>query len=74
MQDRAHHPTPWANDAFSKLLKHGAGLAAVLPQVGVLLVFATVALLVATWRLWRTLTAPVSARDRSFPHRKAAAC
>jgi len=53
------HVTPhaWANDAFSKLLKHGAGLAAVLPQVGVLLAFATVALTVATWRLRRTLTA-----------------
>jgi ABC-2 type transport system permease protein len=53
------HLTPhaWANDAFSKLLDHGGGLVSVLPQVGVLLAFAAVALALATWRLRRTLTA-----------------
>lgn len=52
------HVTPhaWANDAFSKLLKHGGTLATVLPDVGVLLAFAAAALIVATWRLRRTLT------------------
>ncbi len=52
------HITPhaWANDAFSKLLKHGGDLATVLPQVGVLFAFAAVALTVATWQLRRSLT------------------
>ena len=38
------HLTPhaWANDAFSKLLKHGGDLVTVLPQIGVLLGFAAV--------------------------------
>ncbi len=53
------HLTPhaWANDAFSKLLNHGGDLGSVLPQVGVLLAFAAVALTIATWRLRRALTA-----------------
>jgi ABC-2 type transport system permease protein len=53
------HITPhaWANDAFSKLLDHGGDLGSVLPQVGVLLAFAGVALTIATWRLRRALTA-----------------
>jgi ABC-2 type transport system permease protein len=52
------HVTPhaWANEAFSKLLKHGGNLVTVLPQVGVLLAFAAVALTVATWQLRRSLT------------------
>jgi ABC-2 type transport system permease protein len=52
------HVTPhaWANDAFSELLVDGDGLAAVLPQVGVLLAFAAVALVLATWRLRRAIT------------------
>ena len=53
------HLTPhaWANDAFSKLLRHGGDVGSVLPQVGVLLGFAAVALAIATWRLRRALTA-----------------
>jgi linearmycin/streptolysin S transport system permease protein len=53
------HITPhaWANDAFSKLLKHGGDLVSVLPQIGVLLGFAAAAILLAIWRLRRTLTA-----------------
>ncbi len=53
------HITPhaWANDAFSKLLKHGGDLITVLPQIGVLLAFATLATTVAVWRLRRSLTA-----------------
>jgi ABC-2 type transport system permease protein len=50
-------PHAWANDAFSKLLQHGGNLVTVLPQVGVLLGFAAVALGLATWRLRRALTA-----------------
>ena len=53
------HITPhaWANDAFSKLLKHGGDLVTVLPQIGVLLAFAAAAIAVAAWQLRRTLTA-----------------
>jgi ABC-2 type transport system permease protein len=52
------HITPhaWANDAFSKLLKHGADLVTVLPQVGVLLAFAAVIMSAAVWQLRRALT------------------
>ncbi|MGZ4400061.1 MAG: ABC transporter permease, partial [Gaiellaceae bacterium] len=55
---RIAHITPhaWANDAFSKLLKHGGDLVTVLPQVGVLLAFAAAALALATWQLRRSLT------------------
>ena len=55
----AAHLTPhaWANDAFSKLLQHGAGAADVLPQVAVLLAFAGVAIALATWRLRRCIVA-----------------
>jgi ABC-2 type transport system permease protein len=53
------HITPhaWANDAFSKLLKHGADLITVLPQIGVLLAFSTLVTTIAVWRLRRSLTA-----------------
>ena len=55
---RIAHLTPhaWANDAFSKLLKHGGDLVTVLPQVGVLVAFAAAVLTVATWQLRRSLT------------------
>jgi linearmycin/streptolysin S transport system permease protein len=53
------HITPhaWANDAFSKLLKHGGDLITVLPQIGILLAFAAAATTIAVWRMRRTLTA-----------------
>jgi ABC-2 type transport system permease protein len=53
------HVTPhaWANEAFSKLLKHGGDAVTVLPQVGVLLGFAAVAIALAAWQMRRTLTA-----------------
>lgn len=53
------HITPhaWANDAFSKLLKHGGDLITVLPQVGVLLGFAALAISVGVWQLRRAVTA-----------------
>jgi ABC-2 type transport system permease protein len=52
------HITPhaWANDAFSKLLDHGGDLIDVLPQVAVLLGFATVSVVIATWQLRRVVT------------------
>jgi ABC-2 type transport system permease protein len=53
------HLTPhaWANDAFSKLLEHGGGVADVAGQVAVLLAFAGVAIALATWRLRRAIVA-----------------
>ena len=45
-----------ANDAFSKLLKHGGDLITILPQIAVLLGFAALATVVAVWQLQRTLT------------------
>jgi ABC-2 type transport system permease protein len=53
------HITPhaWANDAFSKLLKHGGDLITVLPQIAVLLGFALATIALAVWQLRRTLAA-----------------
>ena len=53
------HLTPhaWANDAFSKLLKHGGDLVTVLPQIAVLLGFAALAITAAVWQLRRAVTA-----------------
>jgi ABC-2 type transport system permease protein len=53
------HITPhaWANDAFAKLIGHGAGIGAILPQLEVLAGFAAVLLILATWRLRRVLVA-----------------
>jgi ABC-2 type transport system permease protein len=52
------HVTPhaWGNDALTELLEDGAGLVAVLPQVGILLAFAAALLTLATWRLRHALT------------------
>jgi linearmycin/streptolysin S transport system permease protein len=53
------HITPhaWANDAFSKLLRHGGDLITILPQIGALLGFAAILIGAAMWQLRRTLTA-----------------
>jgi len=53
------HVTPhaWANDAFSKLLRHGGDLITVLPQIAVLLGFAALTITAAVWQLRRTVTA-----------------
>jgi ABC-2 type transport system permease protein len=53
------HVTPhaWANEAFSKLLKHGGDVVTVLPQVGVLLGIAAVTIALAAWQMQRALTA-----------------
>jgi ABC-2 type transport system permease protein len=48
-------PHRWAIDGFRELVA-GGGLADVLPQLGVLLAFATVLLGLATWRLRAALT------------------
>jgi linearmycin/streptolysin S transport system permease protein len=51
------HITPhaWANDAFAKLIGDGDSIGAILPQLGVLAIYAVVLLTLATWRLRRTL-------------------
>jgi ABC-2 type transport system permease protein len=56
---RIAHITPhaWAIDGFNRLLRHGGGLADILPQIGVLLVFAAILFAAASWRLRRALTA-----------------
>lgn len=52
------HLTPhaWGYDAFAQLIRHGAGLGEVAPQLGVLAGFAAVLFALGTWRLRRALT------------------
>jgi ABC-2 type transport system permease protein len=54
---RIAHLTPqaWGNDAFDKLVGHGASITGILPQLGVLALFAAVLLSLAAWRLRRVL-------------------
>ena len=54
---RVAHFTPqaWGNDAFSKLVAHGASITGILPQLAVLAAFAAGLLALATWRLRRVL-------------------
>jgi ABC-2 type transport system permease protein len=56
---RVAHITPqaWGNDAFAKLVGHGASITGILPQLGVLAAFAVVLLALASWRLRRVLVA-----------------
>ncbi|HXP18619.1 MAG TPA: ABC transporter permease [Streptosporangiaceae bacterium] len=56
---RIAHITPqaWGNDAFARLVGHGASVTGILPQLGALAAFAAGFLLLATWRLRRVLTA-----------------
>ena len=51
------HVTPhaWAVEGFTELIRRQAGVVDVLPQVGVLLAFAAVLLIVASWRLRRAI-------------------
>ena len=58
---RVAHVTPhaWANDAFAKLIGHGATIGDILPQLGVLAGYAAVLLALATWRLRQVLVASV---------------
>lgn len=52
------HVTPhaWANDAFAELVRHDGTVVDVLPELSVLLVMAAALLVLAVWRLHRTLT------------------
>ena len=54
---RVAHITPqaWGNDAFARLVGHGASIAGILPQLGVLAAYAAVLLTLAAWRLRRVL-------------------
>ncbi len=56
---RVAHITPhaWGNDAFAKLVGHGASITGIWPQLGVLAAFAAVLLALASWRLRRVLSA-----------------
>jgi ABC-2 type transport system permease protein len=56
---RIAHITPqaWGNDAFAKLVGHGASIAGILPQLGVLAAYAVVLLALASWRLRHVLAA-----------------
>jgi ABC-2 type transport system permease protein len=57
MQKIAHiTPHAWANDAFAQLIANGASITGILPQLGVLTVYAVTLLTLATWRLRRVLT------------------
>lgn len=53
------HITPhaWANDAFGKLLHHGATLPDIAVDIGILLAYAAALLGLSTWMLRRRLTA-----------------
>jgi ABC-2 type transport system permease protein len=48
-------PQAWAMDAFIKLIYHGAGFLAVLPEIGALAAFAVVLTTLAVWRYDRTV-------------------
>ncbi len=52
------HLTPhaWANEAFGTLLHHGGNLSDIAGEVGVLLAYAAVLLILSTWMLRRRLT------------------
>jgi len=56
---RIAHLTPqaWGNDAFNRLVAHGAPITGILPQLGALALFAAVLLSLAAWRLRRVLVA-----------------
>jgi ABC-2 type transport system permease protein len=49
-------PQAWGNDAFARLVGHGASIAAILPQLGVLAAYAALLLSLPTWRLRRVLS------------------
>ncbi|MDF2728801.1 MAG: hypothetical protein K0T01_587 [Acidimicrobiia bacterium] len=57
---RVAHLTPhaWALDGFAELVRRDGTVADILPELGVLVVYATVLLLLASWRLRAVLTRP----------------
>jgi ABC-2 type transport system permease protein len=50
-------PHAWAIDGLRKLVFEGGGIVTIAPQIGVLLLYASVPLLLASWRFRRTLAA-----------------
>jgi ABC-2 type transport system permease protein len=57
MQKVAHlTPHAWALDGFAELVRRDGTVADILPELGVLIVYATVLLVLASWRLRITLT------------------
>ncbi len=58
MRQVAHiTPQAWGNDAFARLVGHGASIGGILPQLGVLAAYAVVLLALASWRLRHVLAA-----------------
>jgi ABC-2 type transport system permease protein len=49
-------PHAWANDAFAELVRRNGTIADVLPQLGALVCFAAVFLVLASWRMRQVLT------------------
>jgi ABC-2 type transport system permease protein len=59
MQKVAHvTPHAWAIDGFSELIRHGGTTADILPELGVLAIYAAVLFGLAAWRLRVALTRP----------------
>ncbi len=52
------HATPhaWALDAFAELVRHDGTLFDILPELGILAIFAAVLMTIATWQLRRAIT------------------
>jgi ABC-2 type transport system permease protein len=57
---RVAHATPhaWALDGFAELVRHGGTTIDILPELGVLSLYALVLLLLAAWRLRLAITRP----------------
>ena len=55
---RVAHVTPhaWALDAFSELIRDDAGFGDILDELAVLVGFATVLIVLASWRFRRSIT------------------
>ena len=51
-----HHPAGLGNDAFARLVGHGASIGGIAPQLGVLAAYAAVLPTLAAWRLRRVLS------------------
>ena len=49
-------PHAWANEAFAELVRRDAGVADILPQLGVMAAFAVGLLAIASWRMHRVIT------------------
>ena len=59
MQKVAHlTPHAWALDAFAELVRRGGTTVDILPELGVLTAYATVLLILASWRLRVAITRP----------------